>query len=249
MKVGSLFSGIGGFDLGFERCGFETSWVVEQDPFCQFVLAKNFPRAQRHSDVRHVGRYNLSPVDIVCGGFPCQDISINNPKAKGLDGDRSGLWSEYARIVGELRPRYVVIENSPQLASKGLERVLRDLAVFGYDAEWHRLGASPIGAPHHRARLWVVAYTDCIGQERQGREHGLLTQKSWSEWVAKSGKSDWWTVEPEPQRVDDGFPNRLDKDWTRRVQASGNALVPQIAQWIGECIAANESDTVRTDAV
>lgn len=242
LTVGSLFSGIGGFDLGFERCGFETKWMVEQDDFCQWVLAKRFPGAYRHVDVRHVSKHNLAPVDIVCGGFPCQDISVNNPNGVGIVGRRSGLWSEFERIIGELRPRYVVIENSPILATKGLDRCLRGLAVLGYDAEWHRLGVSPIGAPHHRQRLWILAYPASLRQQRSWGENGLLTQESWSRWVAKSGESNWWTEQPEPQRVDDGFPGRLDKDWTRRVQVTGNAVVPQLVEWIGTQIKEGEVD-------
>src|ERR1700678_1941479 len=108
---GSLFSGIGGFDLGFERAGIKNVWQVEIDPYCQRVLAKQFPDAERFDDVRTVGRHNLKPVDIISGGFPCQDISTAGKRAGIAEGTRSGLWSEYARIIGELRPRFVVVEN------------------------------------------------------------------------------------------------------------------------------------------
>jgi site-specific DNA-cytosine methylase len=116
MNVGSLFAGIGGFDLGFERAGMHTAWQVELDPYCRAVLAKHFPDAERFEDVREVGAHNLAPVDLICGGFPCQDLSVAG-KGAGIDGERSGLWAEFARIIRELEPRYVVIENVPALLS------------------------------------------------------------------------------------------------------------------------------------
>jgi DNA (cytosine-5)-methyltransferase 1 len=104
VNVGSLFAGIGGFDLGFERAGMRVSWQVEQDAYCRAVLARHFPDAARYEDVREVGIDNLDPVDLICGGFPCQDLSSAG-RGAGIDGARSGLWSEFARIVRELRPR------------------------------------------------------------------------------------------------------------------------------------------------
>src|ERR1700759_36990 len=118
--MGSLFAGIGGFDLGFERAGFETVWQVEKDHWCRRVLARHFPNAERFEDVRTVGRETLRPVDVICGGFPCQDISTAGRMA-GMEGHRSGLWSEYARIIGELRPRVAFIENVSALLNFGLE--------------------------------------------------------------------------------------------------------------------------------
>src|ERR1700689_2914339 len=124
LTLGSLFSGIGGFELGFERTGkIKTVWQVEIDDYCRRVLGSHWPAVSRYSDVREVGKHNLRPVDIVCGGFPCQDIS-NAGKRAGIDGERSGLWSEYARIVRELRPRFVVVENGAALLGRGMERVL-----------------------------------------------------------------------------------------------------------------------------
>lgn len=165
MNVGSLFAGIGGFELGLERAGFEIGWQVELDPYCRSVLERHFPRARRFEDVREVGAANLAPVDVICGGFPCQDLSAAG-KGAGIDGARSGLWSEFARIVRELRPRYVLVENVPALLTgKGkrwdrapIGRVLGDLAEVGYDAEWARISAREFGAPHLRQRVWIVAY-------------------------------------------------------------------------------------------
>lgn len=161
MTVGSLFAGIGGMELGLEMTGaFETRWQVEIEPFCQKVLAKHWPNALRFSDVRDVGAHNLSPVDLICGGFPCQDISnagtTHEGGLQGLEGSRSGLWYEFARIIRELEPRWVVIENVGALTSRGLETVLWQMAALGYDAEGQVLSAGAVGAPHLRKRLFTV---------------------------------------------------------------------------------------------
>lgn len=157
MTIGSLFSGVGGLELGLERAGLgPVLWQVEIDPFCRQVLAKHWPNAKRYTDVKEINA-NAQKVDIICGGFPCQDVS-NAGKRAGLDGERSGLWSEYARIVRELRPRFVVVENVSALLARGVERVLGDLAACGYDAEWDCVPASAIGAPHQRDRLFILAW-------------------------------------------------------------------------------------------
>lgn len=164
LKVLDLFSGIGGFSLGLERTGgFETVAFCEIDPFCRRVLAKHWPTVRQYDDVRTLTADALErdgvAVDVVCGGFPCQDISTAGLGA-GLDGARSGLWSEIARLVGELGPRFVIVENVAALLSRGLDRVLGDLAALGYDAEWHCIPAAGVGAPHRRDRIWIVAYPD-----------------------------------------------------------------------------------------
>ena len=162
MRVLSLFAGIGGFDLGLERTGgFETVAFCEIDPFCQRVLAKHWPNVPCYPDVKELTSERLAAdgiaVDVICGGFPCQDISLAGNGA-GLAGERSGLWYEYARLVGELRPRYVIVENVAALLGRGLDAVLGSMATLGYDAEWHCIPASAVGAPHRRDRLWIVAY-------------------------------------------------------------------------------------------
>jgi DNA (cytosine-5)-methyltransferase 1 len=165
--VGSLFSGIGGIDLGLERAGMRVVWQVECDPYARAVLRKHWPTTALYDDVRSVGAANLAPVDLVCGGFPCQDIS-NAGKRVGINGERSGLWSEYARIIRELRPRYVLVENVAALLARGLERVVGDLAACGYDAEWDCFPAAAFGAPHQRDRLFVVAHAH--GDRHAGRD-------------------------------------------------------------------------------
>jgi DNA (cytosine-5)-methyltransferase 1 len=180
VRVGSLFTGIGGFDLGLERAGMRVVWQCEQDAYCRRALVADTehggpaPRghARQRVSVRckpecagtRNGTGQLLPVpvpyvDVLCGGFPCQDLSYAG-KGAGLDGERSGLWAEYARLVRELRPRYVVVENVGALLARGIDVVLGDLAACGYDAEWDCIPASAVGAPHRRDRVWIVAYPD-----------------------------------------------------------------------------------------
>ncbi len=163
MNVLDLFSGIGGFSLGLERAGMRTVAFCEIDPFCRRVLAKHWPSVPCYTDVRELTAARLAAdgiaADVICGGFPCQDISLAGAGA-GLEGERSGLWFEYARIISELRPRFVIVENVSALLGRGLDRVLGDLASLGFDAEWHCIPASAVGAPHRRDRIWIVAYPE-----------------------------------------------------------------------------------------
>lgn len=155
--IGSLFSGVGGLELGLEQAGLgPVVWQAECDPHCRAVLARHWPTARRYADVREIDEHNTPRVDVICGGFPCQDVSIAG-KGAGLAGARSGLWHEFARIVRALRPRYVVVENVAALVGRGLDRVLGDLAACGYDARWSTLRAADVGAPHRRDRLFLVA--------------------------------------------------------------------------------------------
>jgi DNA (cytosine-5)-methyltransferase 1 len=185
VNVGSLFAGIGGFDLGLQRAGMRVAWQVEIDRWCRAVLARHFPEAERFEDVREVGAEDLRPVDLLCGGFPCQDLSAAG-RGAGIDGARSGLWGEFARIVRELRPRYVLVENVPALLTgKGkrwdrapVGRVLGDLAEAGYDAEWACLSAREFGAPHLRKRVWLVAYPARDAEARPAAEPGAERQRA-----------------------------------------------------------------------
>lgn len=159
LKVGSLFAGIGAFDLGFERAGMATAWQVEIDPEARSVLRRHFPHAQQHEDVRTVGAHNLQPVDVICGGFPCQDLSVAGKRA-GLAGQRSGLFYEMTRIVDELKPTYVVWENVPGLLSANGGRdffaVLAELARVGYDGAWTCLDSAFFGVAQQRRRIFGV---------------------------------------------------------------------------------------------
>jgi DNA (cytosine-5)-methyltransferase 1 len=162
MNVLDLFSGIGGFSLGLEAAGFQTAAFCEIEDYPRKVLAKHWPGVPIYDDVRTLTaerliRDGVGGIDIICGGFPCQDISTAG-KGAGIEGERSGLWSEIARLIGELRPRYAIMENVSALLGRGLDKVLGDLAALGYDAEWHCIPASELGAHHHRDRVWIIAY-------------------------------------------------------------------------------------------
>ena len=228
MRVGSLFAGIGGFDLGLERAGFEIAWQVEIDPYCQRVLAKHWPHVRRYGDIRAIDWASVEPVEVLCGGFPCQDIS-NAGKREGIEGKRSGLWKEFRRAICELRPSYIFMENVSALRSRGLSVVLADLAALGFDAEWNCIPASAVGAPHQRDRVWILAYP--TGQGPQG--HRAEYELGQGEGQMQIGRSDWWASEPGVQRVAHGIPNRVD-----RLRAIGNSIVPQIAEWLGRRILA-----------
>jgi DNA (cytosine-5)-methyltransferase 1 len=240
-KLLDLFSGIGGFSLGLERSGgFKTVAFCEIDPFCRRVLKKHWPEVPQYDDVRTLTADRLAAdgiaVDAICGGFPCQDISVAGNGA-GLAGERSGLWFEYARIVGELRPQYVIVENVGALLSRGLDAVLGSLASLGYDAEWHCIPASYVGAPHIRDRVWIVAYPNEGGACGlvEGVDFGAHGQ-GWTRGQADLLARDPFrgnNLRPQPlvRRMDDGISDRVD-----RVGALGNAVVPQIPEFIGRAI-------------
>jgi DNA (cytosine-5)-methyltransferase 1 len=156
MKFGSLFPGIGGFDLGLERAGMSCQWQVEIEDYPIKILERHWPEVHRERDIKDCSGENLEPVDLICGGFPCQDISVAGAGA-GLAGERSGLWYEMHRIIGDIKPRWVVVENVAALLSRGMDVVLRDLSTIGYDCEWHVIPASAVGAPHRRERVWIIA--------------------------------------------------------------------------------------------
>lgn len=160
MKVLDLFSGIGGFSLGLERAGFETVAFCEVDKKCHQVLKKHWPNVPIFDDVQTLNGDDIGQsIDVICGGFPCQDISLAG-KGAGLEGGRSGLWWEFHRLIKEIKPKYAIIENVSALRNRGLDQVLRSLAEIGYDAEWHCIPASAVGAPHRRDRIWIVAYAN-----------------------------------------------------------------------------------------
>jgi DNA (cytosine-5)-methyltransferase 1 len=169
-----LFSGIGGFSLGLERAGMRTVAFCEINQFCRRVLEKHWPNVPIYTDVRELTAARLRAdgieCDVICGGFPCQDISVAGQGA-GLAGERSGLWREYARLIGELRPRFVIVENVAALLGRGLGDVLRDLASLGYDTEWHCIPASALGFEHDRDRIWIVAHAHGVWElQPKGRK-------------------------------------------------------------------------------
>ncbi|WP_286948989.1 MULTISPECIES: DNA cytosine methyltransferase [Brevundimonas] len=229
MKVLDLFSGIGGFSMGLERAGMETVAFCEIDPFCRRVLAKHWPEVPCYDDVQTLTASRLvsdgvGRVDVITGGFPCQDISLAG-RMRGIDGKKSSMWEELARLVEEARPKFVILENSPVLRSRGLDRILSKFASLGYDAEWHCLPLNAIGAPHRRDRVWVIAYPAGLGDRLP--EGQVCTGRN----LAQHGT--WWGSEPNVCRVDDGFPNGAHR---RRVL--GNAVCPTIPEILGRAIIA-----------
>jgi len=235
LTFGSLFAGIGGFDLGFERAGFECKWQVEIDDYATRILEKHWPNVHRERDILQCGRHNLEPVDCIIGGFPCQDISYAGNGA-GLDGARSGLFFEAVRLVRELRPRAVVLENVAGLLARGLDRVLGTLAEVGYDAEWHCIPAAAVGAPHIRDRVFVVADAERDGILKKSNEFKNESRFTTSRRTDVTGcclasgirgstYAGWWSVEPNMGRVAHGIPFRVD-----RLRCLGNAIVPQVAE-------------------
>lgn len=163
IRIGSLFAGIGGLELGLEAglaaTGWEaeTVWQVEQNEYCRAVLARHWPGAIRYDDVRDIGISSVPPVDLLCGGFPCQDLSVAG-KGAGLEGAKSGLFWEMARIVCEIQPRLWIMENVPAITFRGLGDVLGEVARLGYSARWGVLSAEDVGAPHLRRRWFCVAW-------------------------------------------------------------------------------------------
>lgn len=238
LKVLDLFRGIGGFSLGLEATGrFDTAAFCEIEKFPRAVLQKHWPKVPCYDDVRTLTAARLAAdgisIDAICGGFPCQDISLAGA-GEGLDGKRSGLWSEIYRLVGEIEPRFVIVENVAALLGRGLDRVLRDLASIGYDAEWHCIPASYVGLRHIRDRVWIVAYPQRYSL--QGRAHFTETwrKKSRAEQLARLVQPRAWpTISSARDRgTGHGVPNG-----THRNKSIGNAVVPQIPELIGWTIA------------
>jgi DNA (cytosine-5)-methyltransferase 1 len=233
-KVLDVFSGIGGFSLGLERTGgFRTVAFCEIEPYCRRVLAKHWPDVPCYDDVRTLTAERLAAdgiaVDVICGGFPCQDISVAG-KGAGLAGERSGLWSEIARLVGELRPRYVIVENVAAFLGRGMGRVLGDLAALGFDAEWHCIPAWMVGLPHSRNRVWIVAYP--TSQRSVACLEGLSPAQLSRQLGGMARRARVFGVDnPGVCRVDDGVRPALDGHC-----ALGNAVVPQIPELIGHAI-------------
>ena len=262
ITFGSLFAGIGGLDLGFERAGMECSWQVEIDDYATRILAKHWPNVRRWDDVKTFPPGDeLKPwrVDVIAGGFPCQDISLAG-KGAGLSGERSGLFFEIIRLARLLQPRAIVLENVAALLARGMGAVLGELAQIGFDAEWHCIPAAAVGAPHIRDRVFVVAYSqrDPIRQQ-PGRGSGsngtgaaftaidgkkqLLANTGEPRREKRQGgegaarelaaitRNDWWATEPAVGRVADGVPHRVD-----RLRGLGNAVVPQVAEVVGRWV-------------
>jgi len=263
MKFISLFAGIGGFDLGLERAGMTCVAQVENNRFCQKILTKHWPHVPKFEDVRDVGKHNLPTADLICGGFPCQPHSLAGSRKASKD-DRD-LWGEFARIIRECHPPWVLAENVPGILSsetgRFFGRVLADLAASGYGVEWQSLSAAAFGAPHIRERVFIVAYHESVrewqlpisarrpqqenidsyglrkslpnanGKWCQKQRESITTPQSSARIFTQFEHSRKWEVEPAVGRVVDGFPGRVD-----RLAGLGNAVVPQVAEFVGRCI-------------
>lgn len=221
MTVGSLFSGIEGIGLGLERAGMRLVWHCESNPRCRDVLRHWWPDVPCFHDIRDITAGTLlgNLPEVVTGGFPCQSTSQAAARSARAE---EWLWPEMARVVGIVRPRFVLVENPEALryTGRGLGEILDDLSELGYGAEWRVVRASEVGAPHQRARLWLVAHSD-----RDWKP--ALAVDDEASFVQESAPafSEWATL-PDVS-VDDGIPERV------AISAFGNAVVPQVAEWIG----------------
>jgi DNA (cytosine-5)-methyltransferase 1 len=264
MKHLDLFAGIGGFSLGLDRAGFETIAFCEIEKFPQKVLAKHWPDVPIANDVTKLTYKNgvlyddgneiyRGAIDSFSGGFPCQDISVAGKQAGIGEGTRSGLWSECARLLGEIRPDYAIFENVTALLSGGsgrwFQRVLWDISQVGYDAEWISIRASDVGAEHARDRVWIICYSDKdsksilpINDETQVMQvddsnsdkaqfkRGCICERIQQEYT-NSSHPRWGKDKPGVDRMANGIPSQMD-----RLGSLGNAVVPQIPELIGRAI-------------
>ena len=245
MKVLDLFSGIGGFSLGLERAGMETVAFCEFDKHAQKVLKKHWPDVPVYDDVRELTNDRLesdgiTSIDVITGGFPCQDISVAGKQAGIGEGTRSGLWSEVARLIDDIQPRYAIMENVTALISgdsgRWFGRVLGDLAEVGYDAEWHCIPASELGAHHHRDRVWIIAYPKCEGREGLIAHHGFFGGEREAHPITDNGIADFWmplAACRDSLRKSNDVPVKPYRD---RLRMLGNSVVPQIPEAIGRAI-------------
>jgi DNA (cytosine-5)-methyltransferase 1 len=232
VTFGSLFAGCGGMDYGLEAAGIHCRWQVENNTFANSILERHWPHVRRYGDVREVDGSRLEWVDLIAGGFPCQDLSCAGKQA-GITGERSGLWAHFARIIGQVRPRFVLIENvTGLLDNEPMRRVLGDLSAMRFDAEWRVLPLTEFGAPHERERVFIVAYPNKVdGPEGVGnikvRQEPIFATRN-------PERSRFWIQASNlVARMGDGVPAGL---YRPRGEVIGNAVSPQVAEWIGRRI-------------
>lgn len=285
LTVGSLFSGIGGIDLGLERAGMRVIWQSEIDPYACRVLAKHWPNVPNLGDITKIDWSKVEQSDLICGGYPCQPFSFAGVR-RG-EADPRHLWPRFRDAIRHLRPRWALLENVPGHLSLGFGRVVGDLAELGYDCEWDCIPAAAVGAPHLRYRVFVVAHSDQHSKpsrtldavtgssgklvahtDQPGPRDGRSEAGGWGIAGSRGAVADTdelagatrsreratgpmgkpgtikgalgrsgvrlggtWTVEPDVGRVADGVPSRVD-----RLRCLGNAVVPQVAEWVGRRI-------------
>lgn len=243
MNYLSLFSGIGGMDLGLDRAGMRCVGQVEIDPYCRRVLAKHWPDVPRFDDIKTFNpKVIREKISLVAGGFPCQDISCANHGGRGIDGEKSGLWREMFRVICDVRPLYVIVENVANLLNRGIGTVLGDLASIRFDAEWEVLPAHAFGADIERERVFIVAFAEQVG--RQGILCGELGERvaphpAWGAAdsldtpSARLERVESWLREPALLGSTNGISQGV---FESELGAYGNAVVPQVAEWIGRRI-------------
>ena len=230
--------------MGGRLLGWRTICAVELDPYARSVLLARqadgcLDRFPIWDDVRTFnGHHWRGTVDVISGGFPCQDISAAG-KGKGLEGERSGMWREMARIVGEVGPEWVFVENSPMLTVRGLGTVLADLAALGFDAQWGVLGAAELGAKHRRERIWIAAHSQLHGRDGRTLRGSAGASEEERRLLQLEGLAAWGS-EPDVARVVHGVATSLDK---ARVKALGNGQVPQVAAAAWRLLTVDKSNT------
>lgn len=272
MRHGSLFSGIGGFDLAAEWMGWKNIFHAEIKDYQRQILNKRFPGSASIKDVRDIYRFSfeyndlyedgeilwcdrhnqdfadcdcigcsqwddeIGGVDILTGGFPCVDITNAKnaiEKPKGLNGEESGLWYEFQRICGLLRPNFAVVENSANLNIRGLYTIAGGFTEIGYDCIWFNVSASRVGAPHRRIRTFIIAHSNGKGLERNvGKK---LANEVKRRFDTNTTRPNWWSAEPRLDRLANGVSNRVEFK-RQRLEAGGNAIVPQVAYQIFKAI-------------
>lgn len=265
LKVLDLFAGVGGFSVGLHATGgFTTTEFCEIDKHCHRVLNKNFNNPIIHTDITKLAKDSVGTIDVIVGSPPCQDISIGGKQKGIIDGNRSALWKEYSRLLGEIKPRWCVIENVGQLTRNGLGVVLHDLKQIGYDAEWHVIEATHVGLPHRRERCYIIAHSSSlrlherlgqeryvqVDQDRQSKETNREREERQLESIKvcqilsdecfdsfRASRPDTMSSVSKLHRVTYGIPSRLDESMRKhRIKQLGNAVVPQIAEVIGKRI-------------
>jgi DNA (cytosine-5)-methyltransferase 1 len=240
LTVGSLFSGIGGLDLGLERAGLKVIWQSEIDPYCNKVLKKHWPKVLNHGNIKDIDWGTVERPNVICGGYPCQPFS-GAGKRLGTDDPRH-LWPWVRTAISEIRPDYAILENVRGHVTMGGTAVIGDLADIGYDAQWRVVSAAGMGAPHRRDRLIIVAYPTQLHGDvfnnyptsgMEPRTSTKLRNNRRAAGVAQrtSNTRTYWSVEPNMGRMVNGVPNRVD-----RLRGLGNAVVPQVAEYVGRLI-------------
>lgn len=253
LTFGSLFSGVGGMDLGFHQAGMECRWQVEIEPYARRVLTKHWPTVRRHDDVRTWPQPDSERVDVICGGPPCQPSSHSGLRLG--ESDHRWMWPDTLRIIREMVPRFVVLENPPALLTldggRAFGRILGALADCGIDAEWDVLPAGAFGLPHFRERLFVVANANGKGRTRIlgnlktecsapfWKKGGIVRKQSALEPYRRVIERVGYDLRrPGVSGTSDGVPCRVD-----RLQGIGNAVAPPVAKWIAEQIINSTKET------